>query len=367
MSTTKKTSFSFDSDWESLYSVFRQQMVEEERKAEDLINAVKKVEEDFSLYYEQKANCGLFSLGFEFADLISSPELTDLIFQNNLFERVQKIVSNFYLVRKEFEDEEEYNPFSWLSFPLVYRGREEAPSFDPIRIVNLHTTVQKVKGIEKKSFWRGMYSCSCPKTSPELIDEFSTCISYDLYPIRDEEPVMMVDFGSGGCLPTIAIVSQLVRFKNFVLILIDLDYTGNICSTYELKNREVCTTRFVDEALLNDSERAAWNFLKQYAALVKAGHTVMVSICPSADVFLHDYYLFPIEKIAKQFLVTVDPFSNYSFAHCFNKVASRMVESRIPSSFYRLNATIQINEIGADKFRLSEKQATHSYRLLSMI
>ncbi|NNM44309.1 MAG: hypothetical protein HKM07_08230 [Chlamydiae bacterium] len=341
-------------------------MAEEEQKVKDLTSAIKKVESNFPLYHRSKAYCGLLSLGFEFADLISSPESKDLIFQNNLFERVRKIVQNFYLVRRECE-EEEYNPFSWLSFPLVFRGREETPSSDPIRIANLHTTVRKIGEAERKSFWRGMYSCSCPKTSPELIDEFSACINYDLYPIQDDESVMMVEFGSGGCLPTIAIVSQLLRFKNFVLILIDLDYTDTIYSTYQLKKGKVCTERVVDMDLLNDSERAAWNFLEQYANLVKDGHTITVSICPSTEVFLHDYYLFPIEKVVKQFLVTVDPYSSYSFAHCFNRIASRMVESQIPASFYRLNATMQINEIDADRFRLSERQATQSYRLLSMV
>jgi len=72
-----------------------------------------------------------------------------------------------------------------------------------------------------KASWRHLQTCTCPGSSPAGIDALATQIASDLV---EEQYAVIIDFGAGGCLPVLPIVSRLTHMKEIALFLVDPIY-----------------------------------------------------------------------------------------------------------------------------------------------
>lgn len=181
--------------------------------------------------------------------------------------------------------------------------------------------------------------CFCPKSCPAGIDLFADTVADEL---KGEKSIVLIDFGSGDALPTLALLTRLRDKKKVTTILIDSDYKmkESPCTLILSKGKFHCKgERFPPESLKPFLQLCFENFYSANHDAIGIFH-----IYSSTESFLEHFKDYGDRCV----LYAVDPPSHLqlgSYIPDYQKVAKFLVDTTDGVGFYFLNQTVSPNDV----------------------
>ena len=165
----------------------------------------------------------------DFSLMVSPPPklhqtLYTVALEEGLLDEINKACAFFQSFRESLPDCSTKRTLEWFSFnPLTPKGWTQQLSSFPFIMKEQQFKIVEVGGGKLQVYWKHLMTCLCSAASPGGIDKLAVTIGAQL---KEHENAVLVDFGSGGCLPALPIISQLTHMKQIILYLVDPIYTA---------------------------------------------------------------------------------------------------------------------------------------------
>lgn len=165
----------------------------------------------------------------DFSLMITPPKGSHpLVFEaaqtSGLLDEINQTCAFFEQYRKELPDGVARKVLAWFSFePMKESPWSEGVSKFPLMLSQQKFKIKEVGGHQLRASWNDLTTCLCAAASPLEIDRLSIQIAIEL---KDERSVTLIDFGSGGCLPALPLLSRITHIRQIILYLVDPIYSN---------------------------------------------------------------------------------------------------------------------------------------------
>lgn len=308
---------------------------------------------------EQLPLCKIQAIAKDFSLLISPPpEVHGFVYQiadeEGFLEEVNRTAQFFKEFREDLPSAHHVRKIlEWYSFePLTeVRWKQELSAFP------LVMTEQRFKVVEDGSrlqaYWNHLMTCLCSAASPKGIDGLATQIAQDL---EGKEHALLIDFGAGGCLPVLPIVSRLTHMKQIFLFLVDPIYPKDEHRIFMVKHHCVAAKDGGRPSARTKTSLAIMELLGNCAKYFPEGSecSLYVYVMGSVDQLVH-------EKLAREHmdmphvLFAVDPMPEA--AADFRKAVGAIQDSK-PLCYC-------LNEVAGVTGKLTVEEALDTDRIFS--
>ena len=295
----------------------------------------------------------------DFSILVSPPLQThsflySLAVEEGILDEVNKACAYFQQFRKALPPEDSLRKtLEWFSFePLT-----EKPWTQELHAFPLVMSDQKfkiVKTPEKlQAYWKHLMTCLCPAASPRGIDRLAVSMAVDL---RKEETVALIDFGAGGCLPVLPIVSRLTHMKQINLYLVDPIYRPDSHRMYRVMKHSISESQGRKPLCDTQTDLAIMELMGNCAPHFPQGCTLYVHVLSSVDQLIKEK-LGRMPPTMPHVLFGVDP--EPTAAKDFQQVVGFLATRK--ASYYCLNELAGVNG------KLTQEEALNTDRIFSRI
>jgi hypothetical protein len=247
-------------------------------------------------------------------------------------ERVRKI---FEEQRPQITNPEDIVTMSWISFPPFTR-RPPSQQIDrlPISLAGQTFMILDGKPFEHPRVdWNGLTTCVCPRKSAQSIDILTQRIADDLRPAQE---AVIIDFGSGGCLPLLPLITRLHDLKKITLYLIDPVYSENIKGNYLISRGSDSFSKETRNPVTAE-DFSVFQFFRLSSSLLGDGQRLEVRIVQNAKEAHSVLEANPSAGDIPHVLYTMDPIVSISFINDFILIGQCLKKITEKPMFYCLN------------------------------
>ncbi len=294
----------------------------------------------------------IIEIAKDFSLLISPPSknhslVYKAVVEANLLERVNKACIFFQEFRKKHP---EVKGLQWFSFePLTEEIKQQKLEAFPLVLrkqwFKLFETADKLQ-----AYWNHLMTCLCSAASPGGIDDLADAIAADL---KGKERAILIDFGAGGCLPALPIVSRLTHMKQIDLFLVDPIYLPREHRAYQVKRHSIAEQHGRPPLSDSDVALAILELLGNCAKHFPEGCTLRVRVLATVNQLREK--VIHMDKNVPHVLFAVDP--HPKAAEDF-KIAVNLIKGRTPSHYC-------LNEIAGVNGELTREEALDTDRIFS--
>lgn len=270
--------------------------------------------------------------------------------EEGLLDELNKASTFFQSFRESLPDCSTKRALEWFSFtPLTPQGWTQKLSSFPFIMKQRQFKIVEVGGGKLQVYWKHLMTCLCSAASPGGIDKLAVTIATQL---EGHKEAVLVDFGSGGCLPALPIISRLTHMNRIILYLVDPIYTAKAHRVYLVKTHQIASKDGKPPLTDTKINLAVSELLGKCAQYLPQGCTLYVYVVGNiAQVPI------TLPKVP-HVLFTVDPEPD---AAADFRTSVQLLENTENPSYYCLNEIVGVNG------KLTKEEALDTDRIFSRI
>ncbi len=295
----------------------------------------------------------------DFSLLVSlPPESHAFVYQvaleENLLEEVNQACIFFQKFRETLTNGSHKKTLQWYSFEPLTETRwvQELNAF-PLTLKEQRFKVVEVGHNKLQAYWKHLMTCLCAAASPEGIDTLAIQMAEDL---KGYDQVALIDFGAGGCLPVLPIISRLTHMKQILLFLVDPIYPPKEHRVYRVSHHSISEKLGCPPLTDTQNSLAIMELMGNCATYFPPGCSLFVYVVGSIDQLIEERLqssILPMPHV----LFAIDPVPE---AAADFKKAVHAIEGRKPSYYC-------LNEVAGVYGKLNKAEALDTDRIFSRI